>query len=76
MLESASGDQHGHVSIVVVGRVAEVAGEEDGGVIQQIAMRIAVLAKSAKEFAPLPNHGFFDECELFELGLVAAVVTE
>ena len=74
--EAAACHEHRHVAVVVIGGVAEVAGEQHGGAVEQAGAVVVAGSQVAEEGTPGGNDGFLDNCELGEFLFIAPVVAE
>ena len=74
VLVAAAGEDDGEVRVVVVRRIAEVAGEEDRGAIEKCAVALGAGFEFVEELAKDAHLGVFDERELLQLAGVLAVM--
>jgi len=76
MFETTTGQQDRHIAVVVVRRIAQIAGQKDGRLIQQPATVVFTLLQASHELPPLADDGCFHQSKLRELFFVTTMMTE
>lgn len=74
VFEAAASEEDGQVFTGMSGGVAEVAGIEHDGVIEERLFTLADLLHAVEELAEEFDFGLFDEGKLFDLGLILSVM--